>query len=200
MLVVLSRPPDPIRDIPLSVRFFSIQTVLFRFHIFIYYSCSLYFRFYFYFRFILFSFLVFSFHVFERKMMAFRKMSCKQLTANRSKIQSTSTVANGDNATTESCDKSSKIVDSEFVSDTFHTSEKDLEEVKAGMKMLGIDTLATQTNANGKEIYVLLNISQMILNVIAAALFVSMISIVIPASFSSSSISSSSSFTSSHLR
>lgn len=51
---------------------------------------------------------------------------------------------------TESCDKS-KIVDSEFVSDTFRASEKDLEEVKAGMKMLGIDTLATQTGANGKE-------------------------------------------------
>lgn len=51
---------------------------------------------------------------------------------------------------TESCDKN-KIVDSEFVSDTFQASEKDLEEVKAGMKMLGIDTLATQTSPNGKN-------------------------------------------------
>lgn len=51
---------------------------------------------------------------------------------------------------TETCDKS-KLVDSEFVSDTFRASEKDLEEVKAGMKMLGIDTLATQTGANGKK-------------------------------------------------
>lgn len=57
---------------------------------------------------------------------------------------------------TEKCDKN-KIIDSEFVSDTFHTSEKDLEEVKAGMKMLGIDTLATQTSSNGKERTKLLN-------------------------------------------
>lgn len=48
----------------------------------------------------------------------------------------------------------SKIVDSEFVSDTFQTTEKDLEEVKAGMKMLGIDTLTNQTalsSTNGKR-------------------------------------------------
>lgn len=64
--------------------------------------------------------------------------------------QSSETMAHTVAKPTESCDKN-KIVDSEFVSDTFHTSEKDLEEVKAGMKMLGIDTLAIQTNSNGKE-------------------------------------------------
>lgn len=34
--------------------------------------------------------------------------------------------------------------ENEFVSDTFKTSEQDLEEVKAGMKILGIDTLVKQ--------------------------------------------------------
>ncbi|XP_052868081.1 synapse-associated protein of 47 kDa isoform X1 [Anopheles cruzii] len=34
----------------------------------------------------------------------------------------------------------------EFVSDSFQTSEQDLEEVKAGMKKLGIDSLAQQAN------------------------------------------------------
>lgn len=36
------------------------------------------------------------------------------------------------------------ISETEFVSDTFQTTEKDLEEVKAGMKRLGIDTLAAE--------------------------------------------------------
>lgn len=40
------------------------------------------------------------------------------------------------------------IVDNEFVSDTFQTTEKDLEEVKAGMRMLGIDTLTNARNPN----------------------------------------------------
>uniref|UniRef100_A0A182Q3J9 BSD domain-containing protein n=1 Tax=Anopheles farauti TaxID=69004 RepID=A0A182Q3J9_9DIPT len=35
---------------------------------------------------------------------------------------------------------------SEFVSDSFQTNEQDLEEVKAGMKKLGIDSLAQQAN------------------------------------------------------
>lgn len=43
----------------------------------------------------------------------------------------------------EKCDKRSNI-ENEFVSDTFRTTDKDLEEVKAGMKILGIDTLAQQ--------------------------------------------------------
>uniref|UniRef100_A0A182KCI5 BSD domain-containing protein n=1 Tax=Anopheles christyi TaxID=43041 RepID=A0A182KCI5_9DIPT len=34
----------------------------------------------------------------------------------------------------------------EFISDSFHTNEQDLEEVKAGMKKLGIDSLAQQAN------------------------------------------------------
>lgn len=37
-------------------------------------------------------------------------------------------------------------VDSEFVSDAFQTTDKDLDEVKAGMKLLGIDSLANQSN------------------------------------------------------
>lgn len=45
----------------------------------------------------------------------------------------------------------SKIGDTEFVSDTFQTCDKDLEEVQAGMKMLGIDTLVTQARSNGKD-------------------------------------------------
>lgn len=45
--------------------------------------------------------------------------------------------------------------ESEFVSDTLQTNEEDLEEVKAGIKKLGIDSLAKQaleTNKNGKAI------------------------------------------------
>ncbi|XP_049288560.1 synapse-associated protein of 47 kDa isoform X3 [Anopheles funestus] len=40
----------------------------------------------------------------------------------------------------------SKHTHSEFISDSFHTNEQDLEEVKAGMKKLGIDSLAQQAN------------------------------------------------------
>lgn len=47
--------------------------------------------------------------------------------------------------------QSKSAVDSEFVSDTFQTTEKDLDEVKAGMKLLGIDSLANQSKKdNGK--------------------------------------------------
>lgn len=42
------------------------------------------------------------------------------------------------------------ISETEFVSDTFQTNDKDLEEVKAGMKKLGIDTLAQQAGKDGK--------------------------------------------------
>lgn len=70
--------------------------------------------------------------------------------------KSSETIAQSVVQPTVKCDKN-KIIDSEFVSDTFHTSEKDLEEVKAGMKMLGIDTLATQTSSNGKQRTKLLN-------------------------------------------
>lgn len=45
---------------------------------------------------------------------------------------------------TDACDNPIKsAVESEFVSDNFQTTDKDLEEVRAGMKILGIDTLAT---------------------------------------------------------
>lgn len=47
----------------------------------------------------------------------------------------------------------SKAVENEYVSDTFKTTEKDLDEVKAGMKLLGIDTLVKQSeSSNGKHI------------------------------------------------
>lgn len=42
------------------------------------------------------------------------------------------------------CDNSiQNTIESEFVSDNFQTTDKDLEEVRAGMKILGIDSLAT---------------------------------------------------------
>lgn len=44
------------------------------------------------------------------------------------------------------------ISETEFVSDTFQTTDKDLEEVKAGMKRLGIDSLAQLDGKNGKII------------------------------------------------
>lgn len=42
------------------------------------------------------------------------------------------------------------VVENEFVSDAFQTSDKDLDEVKAGMKLLGIDSMASQSTQNGK--------------------------------------------------
>lgn len=50
-------------------------------------------------------------------------------------------------------------VENEFVSDAFQTSEKDLDEVKAGMKLLGIDSLAKQSEAaDGKhDIYFIID-------------------------------------------
>lgn len=46
-----------------------------------------------------------------------------------------------------------KLSESEFVSDTFQTTETDLEEVKAGMRKLGINSLAQQAAVdNGKTI------------------------------------------------
>lgn len=59
------------------------------------------------------------------------------------------------NKSQESGAKSSNVntqpksaVDSEFVSDAFQTTDKDLDEVKAGMKLLGIDSLANQSKKN----------------------------------------------------
>lgn len=46
-----------------------------------------------------------------------------------------------------------RVSESEFVSDTLQTNPADLDEVKEGMKKLGIDSLAKQaleTNKNGK--------------------------------------------------
>lgn len=41
-----------------------------------------------------------------------------------------------------------RAVENEFVSDAFQTSDKDLDEVKAGMKLLGIDSLTNESNKN----------------------------------------------------
>lgn len=43
-------------------------------------------------------------------------------------------------------------VESEFVSDAFQTSDKDLDEVKAGMKLLGIDSLTSQSSKKDGKI------------------------------------------------
>lgn len=43
-----------------------------------------------------------------------------------------------------------KLAETEFVSDTFQASDTDLAEVKAGMKLLGVDTLA-QSAKTGKH-------------------------------------------------
>lgn len=54
---------------------------------------------------------------------------------------------------TKSNEKIKRVSESEFVSDTLQTNEADLDEVKEGMKKLGIDSLAKQaleTNKNGK--------------------------------------------------
>lgn len=47
--------------------------------------------------------------------------------------------------------KNKKVSESEFVSDTFQTTEKDLEEVKEGMRKLGIDTLVQDAVKTGKH-------------------------------------------------
>lgn len=70
--------------------------------------------------------------------------------AKKSSDNSTSTSHHTNNSTT-STNHSKKTVDVEFVSDTFQTTEKDLEEVKAGMKILGIDTLVKQQGTDGKS-------------------------------------------------
>lgn len=54
----------------------------------------------------------------------------------------------GSTATSESSKQSKSAVESEFVSDAFQTTDKDLDEVKAGMKLLGIDSLASQSKKN----------------------------------------------------
>lgn len=51
-------------------------------------------------------------------------------------------------ATNISGKQSKNAVESEFVSDAFQTTDKDLDEVKAGMKLLGIDSLTSQSNKN----------------------------------------------------
>lgn len=61
----------------------------------------------------------------------------------------------------KSIEKAKRVSESEFVSDTLQTNPADLDEVKEGMKKLGIDSLAKQaleTNKNGKKIKRVTNI------------------------------------------
>lgn len=58
----------------------------------------------------------------------------------------------GNSKTANQINPTKPAVENEFVSDAFQTSEKDLDEVKAGMKLLGIDSLAKQSEAaDGKH-------------------------------------------------
>lgn len=75
------------------------------------------------------------------------------LLANKlSAITSTETNSGANSTTSDSATvtKARTVSETEFVSDTFQTNDKDLEEVKAGMKKLGIDTLAQQAGKDGK--------------------------------------------------
>lgn len=49
-------------------------------------------------------------------------------------------------------EQSKNAFDSEFVSDAFQTTDKDLDEVKAGMKLLGIDSLTNQSSEKSGKI------------------------------------------------
>lgn len=55
-------------------------------------------------------------------------------------------------ATTNASKQSQSAVESEFISDAFQTTDKDLDEVKAGMKLLGIDSLTSQSNKTDGKI------------------------------------------------
>lgn len=64
------------------------------------------------------------------------------------------TNSGANNTTLPGITKNRTISETEFVSDTFQTNDKDLEEVKAGMKKLGIDTLAQQASKDGKNSFI----------------------------------------------
>lgn len=64
--------------------------------------------------------------------------------ANKSQASSTKTI--------NASEPTKSAVDSEFVSDAFQTSDKDLDEVKAGMKLLGIDSLTSQSSKKDGKI------------------------------------------------
>lgn len=49
-------------------------------------------------------------------------------------------------------EQSKSTIECEFVSDAFQTTDKDLDEVKAGMKLLGIDSLTSHTNKTDGKI------------------------------------------------
>lgn len=58
-------------------------------------------------------------------------------------------------STTTNVGKQSKnAVESEFISDAFQATDKDLDEVKAGMKLLGIDSLTSQSNKNAGKTFI----------------------------------------------
>lgn len=64
--------------------------------------------------------------------------------ANKSQASSAKTI--------NASEPTKSAVDSEFVSDAFQTSDKDLDEVKAGMKLLGIDSLTSQSSKKDGKI------------------------------------------------
>lgn len=69
-------------------------------------------------------------------------MNWRQSESNEAnKIQETSAKSSSSSNQPTKC-----AVESEFVSDAFQTSDKDLDEVKAGMKLLGIDSLANESS------------------------------------------------------
>ncbi len=77
--------------------------------------------------------------------------STKIIEKKSSTIFETNSDANNSDTKLPSQTKNRTISETEFVSDTFQTNDKDLEEVKAGMKKLGIDTLAQQGGKDGKN-------------------------------------------------
>lgn len=90
--------------------------------------------------------LYFFFHYFLLFLYFILEIPAQKSTKNcETNSEDTSTVVG-----TSAQQQSRTMSETEFVSDTFHTTNKDLEEVNAGIKKLGIDTLATQVNKNGK--------------------------------------------------
>lgn len=74
-----------------------------------------------------------------------------QLQFNLHKTLASKTQENSSKSSDSNKQKKS-AVESEFISDTFQTTDKDLDEVKAGMKLLGIDSLAKQSNKDDGKI------------------------------------------------
>lgn len=105
-----------------------------------------------------FSFFIIYFYFFFVFLLNHRRLCCGNFSIKTNgiyskiyaakKSQESSTTAN------VGCSKqSTNAIESEFISDAFQTTDKDLDEVKAGMKLLGIDSLTSQSNKNdGKTV------------------------------------------------